>query len=161
MRISALFCLLFACISFESCKKDQSEKDTNTAKEKVADVVVSTTCYKALYEDDTIDLKVNTLKSGKVSGDLVMKIYANPKKIGEIYGDYHGDTLFVSYTFIDEGNKKITYKNPMAFLKKENQLILGNGKMETSMGVTYFVKGEPIDFENVKYKLSTVDCVGK
>ncbi len=160
MRIPALFCLLFACISFESCKNNQSEKDANVAKEK-AEEVVSTTCYKALYENDTVDLKVNTLKSGKVSGDLVMKIYANPKKIGKIYGDYHGDTLLVSYTFVDEGNEKVTYKNPMAFLKKENQLILGNGKMETSMGATYFVKGEPIDFENVKYKFSTVDCVGK
>lgn len=160
MRIPALFCLLFACISFESCKNNQSEKDANAAKEK-AEEIVSSTCYKAMYENDTVDLKVNTLKSGKISGDLVMKIYANPKKIGGIYGEYHGDTLLVSYTYIDEGNEKVTYKNPMAFLKKENQLILGNGKMETSMGATYFVKGEPIDFENVKYKFSTVDCVGK
>ncbi|MEL1241577.1 hypothetical protein [Flavobacterium flavipallidum] len=160
MRISGLFCLLLACICLESCKNDQSEKNAKAAKEK-EEIVVSSTCYKAMYENDTIDLKVNTLKSGKVSGDLVMKMFANPKKIGEIYGEYHGDTLLVSYTFIDEGNEKVTYKNPMAFLKKDSLLVLGNGKMETSMGATYFVKGEPIDFENVKYKFSTVDCVAK
>lgn len=160
MKISALFYLLFAATIFVSCKNSEEKKEAQEAKEKVEEIV-SATCYKAVYENDTIDLKVNTLKSGKVSGDLVMKIYAMPKKIGEIYGDYHGDTLLVSYTFIDEGNEKVTYKNPMAFLKKDKQLILGNGKMETSMGATYFVKGEPIDFENVKYKFSTVDCVGK
>ena len=160
MKISALLYLLFAATIFVSCKNSEEKKEAKEAKEKVEEIV-SATCYKAVYENDTIDLKVNTLKSGKVSGDLVMKIYAMPKKIGEIYGDYHGDTLLVSYTFIDEGNEKVTYKNPMAFLKKDKQLILGNGKMETSMGATYFVKGEPIDFENVKYKFSTVDCVGK
>ncbi|GEL10129.1 hypothetical protein SAMN05192550_0847 [Flavobacterium glycines] len=160
MKISALFYVLFAATIFVSCKNSEEKKEAKEAKEKVEEIV-SATCYKAVYENDTIDLKVNTLKSGKVSGDLVMKIYAMPKKIGEIYGDYHGDTLLVSYTFIDEGNEKVTYKNPMAFLKKDSLLILGNGKMETSMGATYFVKGEPIDFENVKYKFSTVDCVGK
>lgn len=160
MKISALFYVLFAATLFVSCKNSEEKKEAKEAKEKVEEIV-SATCYKAVYENDTIDLKVNTLKSGKVSGDLVMKIYAMPKKIGEIYGDYHGDTLLVSYTFIDEGNEKVTYKNPMAFLKKDSLLILGNGKMETSMGATYFVKGEPIDFENVKYKFSTVDCVGK
>ena len=160
MRVLSLFCLLLACVSFESCKNDQAEKAAKIAKEK-AEEIVSSTCYKATYETDTVDLKINTLKSGKVSGDLVMKLFANPKKIGEIYGEFHGDTLLVSYTFIDEGNEKVTYKNPMAFLKKGDELILGNGKMETSMGATYFVKGEPIDYENVKFKFAKVECAGK
>ncbi len=160
MRIPGLFCLLFASAIFVSCKKDQSAKDTKDAKVK-ADIVVNTECYKALYDSDTIDLKLNTLESGKISGDMVMKLNQMPNKIGEIYGDFHGDTLMVSYTFIDQGNDKITYKNPMAFLKKDSLLILGNGKMETTMGATYFVKGEPIDFENVKYKFSKVDCEDK
>lgn len=160
MKTLGLFCLLFAGISFVSCKKDQAEKEAKAAKEK-AEMVVKTECYKALYDRDTIDLKINTLESGKVSGNMLMKFDMQPSKIGEIYGDFHGDTLLVSYTFVNQGNDKITYKNPMAFLKKGNELILGNGKMETSMGVTYFVKGEPIDFENVKFKFSTVDCVDK
>lgn len=160
MKISALFYVLFAATLFVSCKNSEEKKEAKEAKEKVEEIV-SATCYKAVYENDTVDLKVNTLKSGKVSGDLVMKIFANPKKIGQIHGEYHGDTLLVSYTFIDEGNEKVTYKNPMAFLKRDSLLILGNGKMETSMGATYFVKGEPIDYENVRYKFSTVDCAEK
>ena len=49
----------------------------------------------------------------------------------------------------------------MALLKKGNELILGNGKIETYLGASYFAKGQPIDFENVKYKFATVDCVDK
>ena len=49
----------------------------------------------------------------------------------------------------------------MAFLKREKQLILGNGTMQTTMGVTYLVKDKPIDFDNVKYKFTAADCVDK
>ena len=47
----------------------------------------------------------------------------------------------------------------MAFLKRGSELILGNGEIETTMGASYFVKGKPIDFDNVKYKFTVVDCV--
>jgi hypothetical protein len=122
---------------------------------------VSSQCYKSIYENDTIELKVSTLKSGKISGDMVMKIVDRPKKVGKIAGEFRGDTLFVAYTFIQGENDKMTFKNPLAFLKRGNELILGNGKIETTMGASYFVKGEPIDFDNVKYKFATVDCVNK
>jgi hypothetical protein len=45
----------------------------------------------------------------------------------------------------------------MAFLKKRDELILGNGKIEVAMGASYFANGEPIDFERVKYKFTSVD----
>ena len=46
----------------------------------------------------------------------------------------------------------------MAFLKKGDQLILGNGEIQTTMGASYFVKGKPIDYENVKYKFDKTEC---
>lgn len=49
----------------------------------------------------------------------------------------------------------------MALLKRGNELILGNGKIETYLGRSYFAKDTPIDFEKVKYKFTTVDCVEK
>ena len=84
-----------------------------------------------------------------------------PTKLGQIVGEFRGDTLFASYTFIQGANEKKTFKNPMAFLKNGNELILGNGKIEFSLGASYFAKGEPIDFERVKYKFTTVDCAEK
>lgn len=157
MKNLGLFCLLLACIGLESCNKNQKNVDIQAQAEKP----LSIQCYKALYEQDTIELKINTLKSGKISGNMVMKIIDMPKKVGEIAGEFRGDTLFAAYTFIQGANDKVTFKNPMAFLKRGNELILGNGKIQTTMGASYFVKGTPIDFDRVKYKFTNVDCVDK
>lgn len=159
MKNLGLFCLLLACIAFESCNKKQGQKAVEAPV--LAEEPVSIQCFKALYEKDTLDLKINTLKSGKISGDMVMKVDNTPIKVGKIAGEFRGDTLFAAYTFIQGKNKEVTFKNPMAFLKRGNELILGNGEIETTMGASYFVKGKPIDFDNVKYKFTTVDCIDK
>jgi hypothetical protein len=160
MKNLSLFCLLLACIGFQSCKKNQNPKVGN-ATQVQAEKPINVQCYKALYQQDTIELKMNTLKNGKITGNMVMKFFNMPIKVGKIAGEFRGDTLFASYTFIQGANDKITYKNPMAFLKRGNQFILGNGKIETTLGASYFVKGSPIDFERVKYKFTTVDCIDK
>ena len=155
MKNLGLFCLLLVCIGFQSCKNDENPKVVAVEKP------IKVECYRALYEKDTIDFKMNTLKNGTITGDMVMKVFDMPKKVGEIAGEFRGDTLFASYTFIEGANKKVTFKNPMAFLKRGNELILGNGQIETSMGASYFVKGVPIDFERVKYKFNTITCLGE
>ena len=160
MKTSLLFSLLFACIGFQSCKKNQNE-EVDKAKQIQAEKPISVQCFNALYEQDTIELKMNTLKNGKITGDMVMKFFNTEKKVGKIAGEFSGDTLFASYTFIQGDNKKVTFKNPMAFLKRGDQLILGNGKMLNTMGATYFDKSSPIDFESVKFKFKAVECVNK
>tara|TARA_R110000868_G_scaffold138960_1_gene353531 strand:+ start:16359 stop:16841 length:483 start_codon:yes stop_codon:yes gene_type:complete len=158
MKNRGLFCLALSCAILGSCNNNKSENGVEVSPVQ-PEKPISATTYRALYEQDTIDLKINTLKSGKITGNMEMKIFNMPKKLGKIAGEFHGDTLFVSYTFIQGGYEKRTYKNPMAFLKKENELILGNGKIQTTMGASYFIKGEPIDFERVKYKLEKVEDV--
>ncbi len=154
MKNQGVLFLLLACIGIASCNRNQKQKV-------VEEKPVSSQCYQSIYEKDTVDLKVNTLKNGKISGDMVMKIDNMPKKEGKISGEFKGDTLFVAYTFIQGAYDKVTFKNPLAFLKRGNELILGNGKIQTTMGASYFVKGEPIDFDNVKYKFTVVDCTDK
>ncbi|WP_016988520.1 hypothetical protein [Flavobacterium sp. ACAM 123] len=158
MKNLSLFCLLLTSIGFASCKNNQSEKVDKAAKVP-AEKPISVGCYKAIYEEDTLDLKINTFKNGEITGDMNMAISNMPKKVGEIAGEFRGDTLFASYTFIQGGYKKKTYKNPMAFLKRGDELILGNGQIQITLGASHFVKGEPIDFEKVKYKFTPVDCV--
>jgi hypothetical protein len=158
MKNFALFCMLLVCIGLESCNKNQKNVDATLAP---TEKPINVQCYKALYEQDSINLKINTLKSGKITGDMVMITANMPEKVGKIAGEFRGDTLFAAYTFIQGANDKVTFKNPMAFLKRGNELTLGNGKIETTMGASYFVKGEPIDFDNVKYKFTAVDCVNK
>jgi hypothetical protein len=156
MKKLILSSLILSIAALQSCKNDEKQKENEAAKAE-SEKVVSTQCYKAIYENDRIDLKLNTLNSGKISGNMSMKVIGAAERTGEITGEFRGDTLFANYTFT-EGTNKETFKNPMAFLKKDNQLILGNGKMQTTMGVTYLVKDEQIDFDRVKYKFDTVDC---
>ena len=158
MKKLGFFCLLVTCIGLQSCKNDKSE---NTLEVKDVKDATSTECYQAIYEQDTLNLKLLTFKDGEINGNMEMAIDNMPKKVGEIVGEFKGDTLFASYTFIQGGNKEKTFKNPMAFLKRGDQLILGNGQIQLTMGASHFVKGEPIDFEKVKYKFSPVDCVEK
>lgn len=160
MKKLGLFCLLLTSIVLGSCKKEQNSEDVKVTKGQ-DEKPISVACYKALYESDTLDLTINTLKSGKITGDMIMKIENMPEKNGKITGEFRGDTLFADYSFIQGTNDKVKFKNPMAFLKKGDTLILGSGKIETYLGRSYFAKGTPIDFEKVKYNFATVDCVNK
>jgi hypothetical protein len=160
MRNLILPCVLLACIGLQSCKNNENQKEVEAAKAE-AEKVVSTECYQAIYEKDTVELKLNTLKNGKLNGNMIMRIAPSTVRTGEVAGEFHGDTLFVDYSFIDTANKNTKFKNPMAFLKKDKQLILGNGTMQTTMGVTYLVKDKPIDFERVKYKFESAECADK
>jgi hypothetical protein len=87
-----------------------------------------------------------------------MKEFDAPVKNGEIIGKFSGDTLLVDYSYVEGVTDKTIFKNPLALLKKGKELILGNGKIETYLGKTYFIKGQPIDYEKVKYKFSETDC---
>ncbi|WP_343697316.1 hypothetical protein [Flavobacterium sp.] len=160
MKNLVLPCLLVVCIGFQSCKNEEKQKEAEAAKAD-AETVTKTECYQAVYEKDTIQLKLNTLKNGKLSGNMIMKVAPSTVRTGEIAGEFHGDTLFADYTFKDLSQKDKTFKNPMAFLKKDKQLILGNGTMQTTMGVTYLVKDKPIDFVSVKYKFDAAECAEK
>jgi hypothetical protein len=156
MKNISLFCFLLIFIGLESCNKSSKNIDNQ-----LAEKPESVQCYQALYETDTIDLKINTFKNGKISGDMEMKFLNLPIKVGKIAGESRGDTLFADYTFIQGTNDKVTFKNPIALLKTGEKLILGNGQIETYLGASYFAKGKPIDFENVKFKFATVDCTKK
>jgi hypothetical protein len=160
MKNLSLFGLFLTCIVLGSCKKNESPGNIEPSKTQ-AENPISVACYRALYESDTLELKINTLKDGKITGDMEMNILYKPKKIGEIKGEFHGDTLFVDYSFFQGANKKRIFKNPMAMLKKGNELILGSGKIESYLGRSYFAKDTPIDFKKVKYKFVTVECVAK
>jgi hypothetical protein len=160
MKKLVVSCLLLACVGLQSCKKNDNQKELEAAKAE-EEKITSVACYKAIYEKDTIDLKLNTLKNGKISGNMDMKVAGAAQRVGELKGEFRGDTLFVDYTFKEVTNKDRIFKNPMAFLKREQQLILGNGTMQTTMGVTYLVKDKPIDFDRVKYKFTATDCVEK
>lgn len=156
MKNLPLFCLLLIGVALESCNKNPKNDENQ-----VVEMPVNVQCYQAHYETDTIDLKINSFKNGEISGDMAMKFLNMPIKVGKIAGKLRGDTLFADYTFIQGTNDKVTFKNPIALLKNGEKLILGNGQIETYLGASYFAKGKPIDFENVKFKFNAVNCIEK
>jgi hypothetical protein len=160
MKNIGLFCLLLSFFGLQSCKENQSEKDVKAIEVQVKKEI-NLNCYKAIYENDTIEMKITTSKDNKITGDMVMNLFAKPKKIGKIAGKFHGDTLLVHYSFYQGESKNKIFSNPMAFLKNGDELILGSGKIEYHFGKSSFVKGAPIDFDRVKYKFASVECVDK
>lgn len=155
MKNRILLCLVIVTVALQSCKNNETKKEAEVN----LGEPISVECYQSVYENDTIDLKLNTFKKGEVTGNMVMKVADMPQKIGEVKGEFHGDTIFVDYSFTDGTNNNKIFKNPLALLKKDKQLILGNGSIQITMGVAYLNKDVPIDFEKVKYKFNTVDCV--
>lgn len=158
MKTKTNVSLVLASIFVITSCQDKKQELEGTVEKPISEKPIEKECYQAIYEQDTINLQVEKFNAGKIGGKMEMQFDRMPLKKGSISGEFSGDTLFVSYTFIEGSNEKITFKNPMAFLKRGEQLILGNGKMQTTMGATYFVKGEPIDFDSVKFKFNNIDC---
>jgi hypothetical protein len=145
--------LLFSC--GQSGNKNEASKDGLNAS---TDTIGSKQCFMAVDQQDTAALTLNSFKDGKITGDLVFDYLDKGKNDGTVSGAYRGDTLFVDYTFKIGTVNKTIYKNPLAFLKKDGNLILGVGQIETSLGRSYFVKGKPISFDKGRFTFKPVAC---
>jgi len=138
----------------------------NTGAENSADSLSnSTECYTAVFQTDTASLKVITAADGKVTGDLTISFgelkpnsVEKMVNVGQIAGSFKGDTLFVDYSYKSGTINKSTFKNPLAFLKKGENLVLGVGDIETYMGRSYFAPGKPIDFGASRFTFVPVQC---
>jgi len=106
---------------------------------------------------DGRDTAIMNLRTGNdiVEGKLVLKLYNQEDNDGFVRGSFKKDTLFVDYSF-RKGAKKIIYKNPLAFLKRNGELVLGVGKMESMFGRTYLRKDVPIEFYQGRFTFKPV-----
>ncbi len=127
--------------------------------------ILLNTCYLAVFEKDTANLIIQTDTSGNITGDLTIS-YGEMKpnslekviNIGTIAGNFRGDTLFADYTHTSGSITKKGFKNPLAFLKVGENLVLGVGEIENHMGRSYFVKNKPIDYKNARFSFVPIDC---
>jgi len=150
MKTSILISMTLASAALYSCSQN------NGATGKKQEKPLSTTCYIAVDGQDTAKMELNQF-SKNMGGNLVINFAKKDNNNGEIEGEFKGDTLFVDYTF-KVGKDKQAHKNPLAFLKKDGKLIMGVGKMESTLGRTYFKKGEPIDFSKGRFTFISVPC---
>jgi len=115
-------------------------------------------CYTAIFEKDTAYLSIQRSADKKVKGDLLIQYSKNPKNEGTLTGDFRGDTLFADYTYTVGTYKDRINKNPLAFLKKGDSLIIGIGEIETYAGRAYFKPGAPINFDKGRFRFVTSSC---
>ena len=147
LKLSQSFLFVAALMLLASCGNSETKKTTVQS----LDSIKTTECYVAIDGKDTAFLDLTVTKRGDATGDLLIKYTDKPQNKGTVAGKFSGDTLFVDYTFINGENKSPIYKNPLAFLKKEQKLTLGVGVIETTMGRSYFAKDKPINFERGKF----------
>jgi hypothetical protein len=157
MKKSLLYLSAITFATIFSCTSGTKEK-SNSSDQAQTDKLVSQNCYLSTYENDTLVLQVDKKANNKINGKLLMKLHDKPTNDGTIEGKFIGDTLFIDYTFIVGGNKTRTFKNPMAFLLKKNELTMGLGVIETTYGRSYFAKDKTINFEKSKYHFKMTDC---
>ncbi|MBB6502563.1 hypothetical protein [Pedobacter cryoconitis] len=143
IKTSILVYITLASVMLYICTQD------NGAAGKEPEKPLSTTHYMAIDRKDTARMELNQF-SKKVEGKLIITYHKKANNRGEIKGKFKGDTLFVNYVF-KVGKNKPTYKNPLAFLRKDGKLTIGIGKMENTIGRTYFKKDIPIDFEQGRF----------
>lgn len=157
-----LYAIVFPAALFLGSCNQEKKSDSAASADSLANNVQ---CYTSVFEADTAHLKTITDASGNVTGELMISFgELKPNSLekmvntGEIVGSFKGDTLFVDYSYTSGTINKETFKNPLAFLKKGESLVLGVGDVESYLGRSYFVAGKPIDFEISKFNFQPIPC---
>lgn len=107
------------------------------------------TLYRAINKNDTatFDIKLN---DKEFYGQLEINYRGAYKDSGGVSGIVKDSILKGTYRFRHYGIEK-WHSIPVSFLKKDNQLIMGEGSMEIYMGMYYFKKNTPINYQNTKF----------
>ncbi|WP_133576803.1 hypothetical protein [Pedobacter metabolipauper] len=151
--VSTYFLLALLPLVMSCNQTDNDSKNTLKSTD-----VLKKECYVAVDSLDTAKLNLDYLRSGDVTGTLVIDYADKRKNDGKLKGKFRGDTLFVDYTFKLSAKNPVVYKNPLALLKTDGKLILGVGQIETTLGRSYFVKNVPIDYRQVKFIFGAAEC---
>jgi hypothetical protein len=158
MKNSLLYYLSAALFILAACNNSNTKSVSTDSLSANMDSMVSSQCYMAVDGQDTAHLDLKSSTSGKITGDLVLNYAFSPDNKGTIEGEFAGDTLLVDYTFTTGSYKNKINRNPMAFLKSGERLVVGIGSIETHLGRSYFVKDKPINFERGRFKFDPVEC---
>ena len=115
-------------------------------------------CYIAVNNKDTAYLDVFMHGKRKIKGHLLIRNFNKPKNEGELTGQLKHDTLFLQYHFYVGMDSIKMFTNPLALLQRKDTLILGVGKILTSLGRSYFDHKVPIDFRKGKFYFRPIKC---
>lgn len=100
--------------------------------------------YRAVNGKDTALLSVTIYKE-RFYGEYQMIYGKSGKDSGSVRGQFVGDTLKGEYKYISFGG--VESISPIQLLKKEDKLLLGKGVKATYMGIPFYVKEIPVDYD--------------
>ncbi|MNJ95475.1 hypothetical protein D3C87_131870 [compost metagenome] len=107
------------------------------------------TLYQAINKGDTATFKIK-LTNKEFYGQYEINYHGAFKDSGDVMGIVKGDTLRGTYRFQHYGIEK-WHTTPIALLKKDERLIMGEGALEIYMNMPYFKKNIPINYKNPKF----------
>jgi hypothetical protein len=152
MQKSFLYFFSFIALIVASCRNEPSIEEQMDQK--------TTACYIAVAGTDTAWLKLDTSKYEPIG--ILEFNYATEKKryLGQFKGTKHGDTIRGHFDFkVNKVDK--WYRNPIAFLKNDNKLMMGVGEFVTIWGSPQFDPNVPIDYDKGKFAFEEGECGGK
>ena len=147
--ILSIIAFSFSILTF-GCQQQQKPKEKLMDEKK-------TICYQSISEKDTAWLSIDTSK--KIINGILTFHYTDKKEKyeGQFKGEMYGDTLKGHYDF--KINKaEIWNRNPVAFLKKDNKLIMGVGQFMLIMGSAHFDNKVPIDYDKGRFIFEQGNC---
>ena len=150
MKKLPLFIISIFIVSFSilSCNREQPKQEI--IEKKMA-------CYQSISQGDTAWLSIDTAQK-IITGTLRVN-YVNKMQIydGKFTGKMFGDTLKGSFDYkINKTDPP--FRNPLAFLKRDNKLTMGVGQFMTVMGTAQFDDRVPIDYEKGRFVFEEAQC---
>ena len=148
MKIKYLLLFVVASVSMASCSFFNNEEEILDKSKLV--------CYIAIDKGDTAWLSIDTSKK-KINGLFTMSYGGIKKYDGQVKGRILGDTLKAHFDFkVNKVDK--WYRNPVAFLRKDNKLLMGVGETVLIWGSGHFDEKVPIDFEKGRFVFDLTTC---
>ncbi|OIV40971.1 hypothetical protein [Flavobacterium johnsoniae] len=140
MNIKSLFFLALVLMVILSCNSKEEKKEYKQI------------LYRAVNNKDTATLDLN-ISDKRFYGRYEISYYKIGKDSGDVRGDIKENTLTGDFHYISNGGswKRI----PLALLKKENKMILGNGVVGTYMNLPCFIQGT-LNYNDPKFVFEEV-----
>ena len=103
--------------------------------------------FTGVIDNDSVSFQLR-LYDRQFSGTLTYSSYGRIAKTGKIQGQISGDTLLGDFLYSAYGAQP--KRIPLALLRTSQGYSLGKGVTSDYMGIPYFVKDVPIEYDTVQ-----------
>ncbi len=146
LYLITILCLLSLFIF--SCGREQPKKVV--VEKKMA-------CYRSISRGDTAWLSIDTAQK-VITGEFTVNYFTKMEIFdGKFAGSMYGDTLKGYFDFKVNGANP-SFRNPLAFLKRDGKLTMGVGQFMMVMGTAHFDDKVPIDYDKGRFIFEEVEC---